>query len=175
MNEIWKDIPGYEGRYQVSDWGRVQSLSRVYTRKLPCGRTVTQRLTGRILRPNINTHGYRYVILRRNGKSETREIHRLVAAAFLPEPAYPQTQVRHLDGNCRNNRDTNLAWGTASENQLDLYQYRGRHHRLTADDALEIRAELKRGVTGRELAKRFGVSESNISEIKHGRSFAWLK
>lgn len=173
--ETWEDIHGYEGLYQVSDAGRVRSVSRKYKRILPSGIEIEQRLTGRILKPNLNTHGYRYVILRRDGRSETREIHKLVAITFLPKPELLQTQVRHLDGNRLNNVNTNLVWGTPSENQLDLYRYRGYHHRLTPEDVKEIRAELERGVKGRELAKRFNISESNISEIKHGRSFAWLK
>lgn len=179
MNEVWKDIPGYEGLYQVSDQGRVRSVDRVLIK--PLGRSgkenqeVTYRLRGRVLRPNLNTHGYPYVILRRGGKSLTREIHKLVASAFLPAAGPGQVHVRHLDGSTKNPAATNLAWGTASENQLDLYAYRGYHHRLTPDDVKVIREELGKGVTGRELAERFKVSESNISEIKHRRSFKWLE
>ena len=173
--EIWKDIPGYEGRYQVSDAGRVRSIGRSYTRVFKTGRTIRQRLPERVLKPGTNQHGYQYVTLRRSGKSFTREVHKLVAVAFLPQQEKPKIQVRHLDGNRLNNRIANLAWGTASENQLDLYAYRGYHHRLTPENVREIRAELNRGAKGRDLASRFGVSESNISEIKHRRSFTWLK
>lgn len=173
--EIWRDIPGYEGRYQVSDQGRVKSVGRIYIRHFKSGLRAPQRLAERILKPNTNTHGYPYVILRMGGRSFTREVHSLVAAAFLPKAQPGQTQVRHLDGDKTNPCVSNLAWGSASENQLDLYAYRGYHHRLTPEDVKEIRAELERGVKGRELAKRFNVSESNISEIKRGRTFTWLK
>ena len=172
--EVWKDIPGFKGLYEVSDAGNVRSCSRQITRTYKSGHVATTNHTGRVLRPGTNKRGYRFVVLRRDARSVTREVHKLVATAFLPEPTVGQTQVRHLDGDRLNNTPPNLAWGTASENQLDLYSYRGYHHRLTPDDVLEIRLRLSQGVTGRELAKQFGVSESNISEIKHGRSFAWL-
>ena len=172
--EVWKDIPGFEGLYEVSDTGGVRSRSRPITRTYKSGHVARTEHKGRILRQGTNKRGYRFVVLRRDGWSVTREVHRLVAAAFLPKPTPGQTQVRHLDGDRLNNARANLAWGTASENQLDLYSYRGYHHRLTPDDVHEIRLRLSQGVTGRELAKQFGVSESNISEIKQGGSFAWL-
>lgn len=172
--EAWKDIPGYEGRYQVSDTGNIRSCSRLITRTYKSGHVAVTSHKGRVLRPGTNKHGYRFVVLRRFGRSITCEVHKLVASAFLPCATGCQTQVRHLDGDRLNNTASNLAWGTASENQLDIYSYRGYHHRLTPDDVREIRAGLELGITGRELAKRFGVSESNISEIKQGRSFAWL-
>jgi len=171
--ELWKEIPGYEGLYAVSSTGQIKSLSRYITRTYR-GQEITQRLSGRVLKPNVNTRGYRYVVLRRNGRSETREIHRLVALAFLPPPVVRGSQVRHLDGNRLNNDLNNLEWGTASQNQLDLYTYRGYHHRLTAEDATDIRNRLAAGETGRNLAREFGVRETTISSIKHRRHFAWL-
>lgn len=175
MAEIWKDIPGYEGLYQVSNHGQVRSVDRIYIRRFKSGLRAPQRLRGRILKPNINPHGYPYLVLRMGGRSFTREVHKLVAAAFLPKAKPGQVQVRHLDGDRTNPCASNLAWGTASENQLDLYSYRGYHHRLTPEQVREIRARLEAGETGRSLAQEFGVSESNISEIKHRRSFKWLE
>lgn len=172
-SEIWKDAPGYEGLYAVSNLGRIKSLSRTITRVL-YGREITQRLSGRVLKPNTNRKGYQYVILRRDGRSHTQEVHRIVAKAFLKEPSQGQCQVRHLDGDRLNNTTANLAWGSASQNQLDLYDYRGYHHRLTPEDARDIRARLAGGETGRSLAKEYGVRETTISSIKHRRHFAWL-
>ena len=174
MEEIWRDIPGYEGRYQVSNLGRVKSLPRVTTRVESSGRKVAQPILGRILRDSTNKSGYRYVVLRSGGKSVTREVHVLVAAAFLGPRPNEEQQVRHLNGNRLDCSVENLSYGTRSQNQLDLYDYRGFHHRLTPDDVLEIRRRLELGETGRSLAKEFGVCESNISAIKHGGTFKWL-
>lgn len=174
MEEIWKDIPGYEGRYQASNLGRVKSLPRVVTRVESSGRIVKQSIRERILRDSINKRGYRYVVLRKDGQSVTREVHVLVAASFLgPRPDAGQ-QVRHLNGNSLDCSAKNLSYGTRSQNQLDLYDYRGFHHRLTPDNVLEIRKQLAHGETGRNLAQTFGVCESNISAIKHGGTFKWL-
>lgn len=106
MKEIWKDIQGYEGRYQVSNLGRVRSLSR----KRWNGYTFTN-LEGRILKLRLNKNkGYLNVILydgHRNGK--TIEIQRLVAQAFIPNPNNLPC-VNHKDENPRNNKVENLEW-----------------------------------------------------------------
>ena len=175
MTEIWKDIPGYEGSYQVSNLGRVKSLPRIVERCERSGRSVRQPIRERILRPGVNKRGYWYVVLRSGGRSVTRELHTLVALAFLGPRPNPAAQVRHLDGARSNCKAENLCYGTPSENQLDLYQYRGHHHRLTEANARAIRERLSRGEKGRDLAKEFGVSESNVSAIKHRRTFAWME
>lgn len=175
MEEVWRDIPGYEGKYQVSNLGQVKSLPRVTTRIERSGKMAFQRIRERILKASVNKRGYWYVVLRANGESVTREVHTLVALAFLGPYPGPGTQVRHLDGDRLNCKAENLCYGTRSENQLDLYRYRGQHHRLSEADARAIRSRLETGETGRDLAKEFGVCESNISAIKHGRTFAWLE
>lgn len=174
MTEVWKDIPGYEGCYQASNLGRVKSLPRVVERIERSGRAVAQPVRERILKPTINKRGYKSVVLRSGGRSVTHEVHTLVALAFLGPHPGAGTQVRHMDGNRLNCKAANLCYGTRSENQLDLYRYRGWHHRLTEDDAREIRKRLGAGERGRDLAKEYGVCERNISAIKTGRTFAWL-
>lgn len=171
MSEVWKDIPGYEGAYQVSSLGRVKSVTRTILRSDGIRYVVHEK----ILRPCVNKRGYKSVVLRHNRKDVTREVHTLVAAAFLGDRGPQDEQIRHVDGDPLNNSVGNLMYGTRSQNQLDLYSYRGRHHRLTPDQAREIRKRREAGETGRSLAKEFGCSESNISEIVHGRSFAWLQ
>ena len=87
-NEIWKDIEGYEGLYQVSDLGRVRSLDREDAQ----GR----RWKGRMLSSKLRKNGYREVILCRDGKRKYMLVHRLVAEAFLPnQDNLPQ--VNHKD------------------------------------------------------------------------------
>lgn len=169
QGEVWKDIPGYEGLYQASNMGRVRSLPRVVDR----GRWGSSCIRGRTLKPGSNK-GYQFVILRRNGKSETRFIHRLVAETFIG-PLPEGLCTRHMDGNPGNNAVSNLEYGTGSENQLDLYQYRGYHHRLHPAEVLEIRSKLASGERAVDIAKDYGVSRSLISEIKAGRCYRWLR
>lgn len=168
QGEVWKDIPGYEGFYQASNMGQVRSLPRVVD--TPRG---PWRLGGKLLKPGANRLGYRYVVLRRNGRSETRYLHRLVGETFIgPLPAGAHT--RHLDGNPGNNAAENLAYGTASENQLDLYVYRGYHHKLTVEDVRAIRNRLERGETPTEIARDYPVTASCVQEIKARRCYRWL-
>ena len=136
---------------------------------------MVSQLPGRVLRQSPNPRGYLRVVLRRDGRSNNHEVHTLVALAFLGPRGATDEQVRHLDGDRQNNIPENLSYGTRSENQLDTYSYRGYHHRLTPENAKEILERRAAGETGRSLAKEFGCSETNVSEIVHGRSFAWLQ
>ena len=101
MHELWKDIDGFEGKYQVSTWGRVRSL---------CNNKV------RILKPYKNEKGYLKVQLCLNGKSKKFRVNRLVATAFIPN-LYDLPQVNHKDGNKLNNSYTNLEWTTDEINK----------------------------------------------------------
>lgn len=99
--EIWKDIIGYEGLYQVSNLGRVKSLERYSS----CGR----KLKEKILKQGINNDGYCYVNLYKEGVVKTFKTHRLVCQAFIPNPQnYPC--VNHKDENPSNNTIENLEW-----------------------------------------------------------------
>lgn len=107
MEEIFKDIEGYEGLYQVSNLGRVKSLERLDSR----GHKVNER----ILRLKKNRYGYLQVTLYINGKGKTIEIHRLVAIHFLPNPNN-LPEVNHIDENKENNSLENLEWCDHSYN-----------------------------------------------------------
>lgn len=101
MLEEWRSIPGYEGRWEASNWGRVRSLPRPRTR-------------GGVLSQRLNKRGYLSVTLGR----ETHEVHRLIALAFIgPRPDGMET--RHLDGNPLNCQEVNLAYGPRSANVRD--------------------------------------------------------
>lgn len=110
-NEIWKDIPNYEGIYQVSNMGRVRSLTRIvyhgdikYCRK-------------GVIRKPFNTKDYDSLMLSKDGTKKIYMVHRLVALTFLPNPNN-KPEVNHKDGNKRNNKLENLEWVTTSENKL---------------------------------------------------------
>ena len=112
MQEVWKDIPGYEGLYQVSSLGRVKSLERDTKRLRP------QHIRERMLKPRNG--GYLQVYLADAGKREAVYIHRLVAQAFIPNPDNKPI-ANHKDGNKHNNSVENLEWCTHQENVLHAY------------------------------------------------------
>lgn len=98
MTEIWRQITGYEGLYEVSSFGRVRNVR-----------------SGRILRPGLHHSGYLNCVLSVKGNRNTFVIHRLVAEAFIPNPdCLPQ--VNHKDENKTNNNVDNLEWCTSKYN-----------------------------------------------------------
>lgn len=114
--ESWRPVLGYEGLYQVSDQGRVQSESRVIKDRQ--GRT--RRLVGALMRPQKNgPMGYAGVSLARDGRKVRRQVHQLVLESFQGARPTGKHVVRHLNGNYLDNRVENLAWGTAAENMGD--------------------------------------------------------
>lgn len=115
-NEIWKDIAGYEGLYQISNLGNVKSLARYKQ-----NHNKLQKVEERILKPNITNKGYYYVMLNKNGKQKHKMIHILIAQAFIPNPNnYPI--VNHKDGNKLNINIRNLEWSSYSHNNKEAYR-----------------------------------------------------
>lgn len=112
MNELWKDIKGYEGLYKVSNYGRVKSMSRY--RKGINNKLVL--LKDKILKSNDDcSKGYLVVSLSKENKHKNYKIHRLVAETFIPNPNnYPQ--VNHIDGDKHNNNINNLEWCSCKQN-----------------------------------------------------------
>jgi hypothetical protein len=116
--ERWLPIPGWEGYYSVSDMGRVRSEPR--TIHTIAGQA--RHVPGCVLRPGRNRSRRLTVALCRDGRTDTRHIHRLVATAFLgPRP--PGLEVCHGDGDACNNRLSNLRYDTKSSNQLDSVRH----------------------------------------------------
>ena len=114
-NEIWKDVPGFEGRYQVSDQGRVKSLSFMQRYLLRNGQEGFRRTKPRIRKLNRNNSGYLMIELSLDYECTTILVHRLVADAFVPGSG---ETVNHKDGNKKNNAATNLEWASYTENHL---------------------------------------------------------
>lgn len=102
MKEIWKDIKGYEGLYQISNMGRVKRLEDNF---------ITQGYKGE----------YANFTLKKNGISKCFAIHRLVATHFIPNPLNKK-EVNHIDGNKHNNCVNNLEWNTHQENTIHSYK-----------------------------------------------------
>lgn len=110
MEEVWKDIEGYEGFYQISNLGRVKGLP-IVTR---FGERIKKHKE-RFLQPVVSKRGYYVVGLSKNGKSKTYTLHRLLAKAFIPNPENKRA-IDHIDTNRLNNSIENLRWCTDKEN-----------------------------------------------------------
>lgn len=170
--ESWKEIPGYEGAYSVSDHGRVRSEARwVKSRSM---RPVKER----ILKLTKNPDGYYTVTLATQNICRTWVVHRLVLLAFIG----PCDLLGcHWDGNPSNNHLDNLRYGTVQDNEDDMVRHgtraRGETHGvsvLTEVQVMEVRAALptwQRGM-GNHFSKKFGVSPSLISLIKHNKGWS---
>lgn len=108
MEEIWKDVAGWEGIYQVSSFGRIRRLT---TRG---GRPLTEP---RILKEKHDGHGYPQITLSKGKSIKYKHIHRLVAESFIPNPNNLR-EVNHKDENKKNNRVENLEWCTHQYNNV---------------------------------------------------------
>lgn len=118
--EVWKDIAGYEGYYQISNFGNIRSVDRViYSDKFHIG--IKRELKGRTLNPSVNNHGYLSLILSKNGEKKSCRIHRLVAEAFIKNPNN-YDQVNHIDGDKTNNKVENLEWCNNQYNVIHAYK-----------------------------------------------------
>ena len=115
--EQWKDIPGYEGRYQASTLGRIRSVNRVvFSRNRYTGAPFERRLKGQLLRPGAYSKtGHLSVVL--GHKAHGSPVHQLVLKTFVGEPP-PGTEVLHSNGDPTDNRLSNLRYGTRRETYL---------------------------------------------------------
>lgn len=172
MEEIWKDIPDYEGMYQVSNDGNVKSLP-----KMGKGHKMIHRLTGVIMSPSKGRSGYYGVSLMKNDKKKRIEIHRLIAITFIPNPA-DKPQVNHKDGDKLNNRVSNLEWCTGSENckhcLLNGLRKTARgvnkpNSRFTEQDVIDIKTRLLNLESQATIAKIYSVNPCIIQNINSGR------
>lgn len=168
LHEEWKSVPGYEGRYEVSDLGRVRSLDVL----APCRGGKKSWHRGKILRFGYTKgsgRGYPYVLLhdgssgRHRGRTFT--VHRLVLTAFIG-PRAVGDEARHVNGNPEDCRLANLRWGTSRENKADKIAHGTASVKLQPRDVVEIRARLSRGESLASLSRAYGVSPHNIAAIR---------
>lgn len=156
--EIWKDIEGYEGLYQVSNLGRVKSLNYLRTGK------------EKILSQSKNPNGYLKVNLYKNGKKGNWYVHRLVAEAFIPNPQnFPE--VNHKSENKEMNTVDDLEWTTHSLN-VKYGTGMKRAHRFKRSFKSKPVICLETGVeypSTLSASKYTGVVQSNISECCSGK------
>lgn len=115
MAEEWREVPGYEGFYEVSNTGRVRSLDRI-THQIRNGKVLPRKRKGKMLSLVVYSTGYENVRLCGADRVQTTlGVHRVVAQSFIPNPDNKRF-VNHIDGNPRNNRLDNLEWTTPLEN-----------------------------------------------------------
>tara|TARA_R110002020_G_scaffold51712_1_gene146201 strand:- start:241 stop:762 length:522 start_codon:yes stop_codon:yes gene_type:complete len=160
--ELWRDIPNFKGKYQVSNNGRVKSLN--YKRSKKEG----------FLKPSTS-RGYEHVELSLRGKSYTMSVHRLVCIAFL-ENIENKTCVNHIDGVKTNNNLNNLEWCTHSENNIHAIKKGLRwdvseshwNCKLSRQDVVNIK-KLIPFKTQKEISLLFKVNQSTISDIKNNK------
>lgn len=168
--EIWKQIVGYEGQYEVSDLGNVRSVDRIDSHGVP--RRAQQ------IKASVNCRsGYLDVGLSRDGKKRRFKIHVLVATAFRGAKPSAQHQVRHLDGDKTNNAALNLEWGTLRENADDKVSHgsargeRNSQSLLSAEKVHLIRLQTAAGKSGAAIARDFGVNRATVYDVQKGRSW----
>ena len=166
--EVWKDIPGYEGRYQASTMGSVRSLDRVQKTKKG-----HRHYKGKVLRPGGFCKSGHVSVVLGHGKSGS-PVHQLVALTFLG-PCPKGKEVLHGDGNPKNNKLDNLRYGTRSENIIDVSKQGGVWRKLSLADVIEIKHRLALGEPCKVIAKDFSVTLGAISKIKMGVNFKWVE
>jgi len=171
--EEWRSIPGYEGLYEVSNYGRIKSLARTNS-------------TGTLIVPEkikiaCLRNSYLAVRLCKNGTETNKPVHALVLLAFVgPRPA--DQQCRHLNGDAWDNRLINLAWGTSTENREDQRQHGtdqiGERHpkaKLTRWNVLiDIPVYTAMGLNRRQIAMKLGVNRVTIKKIVRGQTWTHL-
>lgn len=171
-NEIWIDVPGYEGHYQISNMGRIRSMDRSVIDKK--GRN--HITIGGVMKPTPDKKtGHMRIGLWKNSKRRVLYVHRLVMETFVGECPYG-LEVCHNDGDSSNNRLDNLRYDTRHENMIDASKI-NRHpaQKLSTEDVIAIRQRLSNGERQKDIAKDYGVGQYAISAINRRATFDWLK
>lgn len=147
MSEIWKDIKGYEGLYQVSNLGRVYNIKRNKYKK-----------------PSKDKDGYLYVGISKQGKSKNYKVHRLVAEAFISN-LENKPQVNHIDGNKLNNVVKNLEWVTSKENIIHAHKI-GLSYNAKGKEHFNYGKHLTKETKEKMSKKRKGELNSNSKQVR---------
>lgn len=173
--ELWKDIEGYKGLYQVSNLGRIKRLETtlLYKGKYP------RNWKEKILTQNTNNAGYKKCHLSKDGKAKTPSVHRLVALAFI-ENVLVLPCVNHLDGNKENNSADNLEWCSYKENTKHAIEsglmgvdgFENPSAKLDINEVNRIKRLYRTGkFSQRKLSIVFGVSQNTIKNVVKGNTY----
>lgn len=162
IKEQWNPIEGFEGKYEISNLGRVKSLARYHG---------CLYKSDRILSPGVKQNGYLKVGLYEDYKCKNCYIHRLVLSHFNRKPNKNE-ECNHKDGNKKNNYIDNLEWCTSSENKIHRSKNLKIHceekhevSKLTVEKVKKIRKMRKLGKSYYEMAKNYDVNASTIRDV----------
>lgn len=188
VNEIWKDIPGYEGLYQVSNTGLIRGVERIIKHSTGS----PKKIKGMILKKKIIWSGYEQVCLCKINTRKYYSVHRLVLRAFSPHSNENLLQVNHINGVRNDNRYENLEWCTASENSKHSYRelkrkptrfWKGIYGAKHPNSIPIVQKDLKGNIIARfdssaTAARQLNLNEDNISrasrkERKTAYNFIW--
>lgn len=185
--EIYNDIVGYKGLYQISNTGKVKSLFRLesFPSAIVKGGNFIRKRKEKILSPAPDKDGYLRVVLCKDGILKNFFVHRLVISAFKPNLSnFPE--VNHIDGNKLNNCVDNLEWCSPSHNNYHRYRLNlvnienqsGENHwktTLKKEDVLKIREKWNSGrVSQLELVTEYKISQSTVSRIVNKQNWRHL-
>jgi len=171
-DEIWKEVPGSNSRYFVSNYGRLKSFK--------------YKKNGAILKCG-EVNGFKLVYIDYNEKKRQRiYLHKLLAEIWLPKPSEKHTFVTHLDGNLKNNHISNLAWMTKEELDEHHRQLSSKippserkkiitYSKLKVRDVIAIKKMLQKGVQNVDIAKMFCISDMQVTRIKRGENWGHIK
>jgi hypothetical protein len=147
--EVWKLVPGYDGKYEVSDQGQIRKGEK-------------------LLAQNVMRSGHKTVHLKR----KTMYVHRLVLFAFeRAQPTGTRIECRHMDGNPQNNALDNLAWGTVVENRADRRRL-GEKAKLSKEQMLALQNDLRGGMRLKDVAVKYSVDRHTAAKYRDGHMYA---
>lgn len=147
MKEEYRPVGGYEGLYEISNYGNIRSLR-----------------TNRLMKKQIHSRGYYQVMLCKNGKAEHKRIGRMVAEAFIPNDDNLPT-VNHKDTNKKNDRVDNLEWMSCGDNVRHAHKNGLVKAKLSMDIAEQLRMDYKMGLKGWALSKKYNICVATVYEI----------
>lgn len=170
--EYFKDVPGYEGLYKISNYGKIISLPRKVKNRY--GYKTTEEC---FLKPQSNKRGYLQFRIYKNGRGETKTIHRLVMSSFR---GLSKKEINHIDGNKLNNALCNLEYCTRSENIQHAYKNKlikkkyGENHSRNIFNEKQVLEIFKDNRSDSVIAREFNCTRASVWNIKNGKSWAWL-
>jgi len=162
--EIWKPVVGYEGLYEVSNYGRIKSF-HIYRDGF-----IRKSYT-------YNKYGHQQIKLAKKGIQKGKQLHLLVLEAFI-SPRPENKEGSHIDGNPTNNFIGNLTWETHEINMQRQVEHdtiakgsSNGHSKLNEEQIPRIRKMLSRGMTQKQIGLQFGVHNTTISRIQRGENW----
>ena len=175
--EKYRDIKGFEGLYQISEYGDIKSLDR----EISHYKGGVSKIKGRVLKTPLDKYGYKKAVLFNKGKRTYTTVHRLVALSFITNPNN-LPEVNHKDGDKLNNYWKNLEWCTTEDNLkhahknnlIDYNKNSGENcyiTNLTNKIVKEIREKMANGIKNKDIEKEYSLSRSTVSRIRTNKSF----